>query len=50
MMGCLRSLFFENSGVDPDGSKKSGANCPSSAASLVKENNYGKSKILDMVS
>jgi len=31
MMGSLWSLFFENSGVDPDGSKKSGTNCPLSA-------------------
>ena len=29
--GCLRSLFCENSGVDPDGSQKSGANNPDSA-------------------
>jgi len=30
-MGSLWSLFCENSGVDPDGSQKSGTNYPSSA-------------------
>jgi len=34
-MGCLRSLFCENSGVDPDGSQKSVANCQSSAECLA---------------
>jgi len=33
MMDSLWSLFCENSGVDPDGSQKSGTNCPSSADS-----------------
>ncbi|MCL2249849.1 MAG: 4Fe-4S dicluster domain-containing protein [Oscillospiraceae bacterium] len=34
--GSLRSLFCENSGVDPDGSQKSGANCPDSAGTSSK--------------
>jgi len=29
--------FFENSGVDPDGSKKSGTNCPSSAGAVLRQ-------------
>jgi hypothetical protein len=42
MMGCLWSLFFENSGVDPDGSKKSGTNCPLSAGTGGNPENKAK--------
>jgi len=37
MMGGLRSLFFENNGDKTVGSKKSGANCPSSAGAEHQE-------------
>ncbi|MCL2248933.1 MAG: hypothetical protein FWC13_06655 [Oscillospiraceae bacterium] len=46
-MGLFAKYFFENSGVDPDGSKKYFVNSPSPAGTRRKRNVNSKQRSMD---